>query len=84
MQIEKRALQVLTEIKNGSKPEQGNDSLELFGEALHFLDSNNLATGITVNRADETKEVTGYTIEDECSVTVSGYEFLEKNTGPEE
>ncbi|WP_050182809.1 YjcQ family protein [Domibacillus robiginosus] len=80
MQIEKRALELLIDMKNGSKPSQGDTSLESFGEALHFLDSNNLVTGITVSRSDE-GEIIGYTIEDEYSVTVSGYEFLEKNTG---
>ncbi|WNS79446.1 hypothetical protein RRU94_18115 [Domibacillus sp. DTU_2020_1001157_1_SI_ALB_TIR_016] len=80
MQIEKRALDLLNIMKNGEKPGQGETSLQSFGEALHFLDSNNLATGITVNRSDE-GDIVGCTIEDECSVTESGYEFLEKNAG---
>lgn len=84
MQVEKRALHILNRMKDGVKPERGSMDLEPFGEALHFLDSNNLATGITVNRADEGKEIIGYSIEDEHSVTVSGYEFLEKNAGQEE
>ncbi|OES45543.1 hypothetical protein [Domibacillus iocasae] len=84
MQVEKRALHILAKMKNGIKPEQGSVDLEAFGEALHFLDSNNLATGITVNRSGEGKEIVGYSIEEEYSVTVSGYEFLEKNVGQEE
>lgn len=80
MQIEKRALNLLNIMKNGQKPGQEGTSLQSFGEALHFLDSNNLATGITVNRSDE-GDIVGCTIEDECSVTESGYEFLEKNAG---
>lgn len=84
MQVEKRALHILNKMKNGVKPEQGSVDLEAFGEALHFLDSNNLATGITVNRSGEGKEIVGYSIEEEYSVTVSGYEFLEKNAGQEE
>lgn len=80
MQIEKRALDLLKEMKNGSKPIHGEANLESFGEALHFLDSNNLATGIVVNRSSE-GEITGYTIESDYSITVSGYEFLEKNMG---
>lgn len=80
MQIEKRALNLLKEMKNGSKPLKGEADLEAFGEALHFLDSNNLATGIMVKRSSE-GEITGYTIEDDFTITVSGYEFLEKNIG---
>jgi hypothetical protein len=83
MQVEKRALHLLNTMKNGIKPEQKEMDLESFGEALHFLDSNNLATGITVNRSGEGKEIIGYSIEDEYSVTVAGYEFLEKNAGQE-
>lgn len=79
MQVEKRALELLKQMKSGSKPEQGTQDLKSFAEALHFLDSNNLATGITVKRSKEGREV-GYSIDESFSVTVSGYEFLEKNT----
>lgn len=79
MQVEKRALGLLNSIKKGEKPEQGNEPLQTFGEALHFLDSNNLATGITVERSEEEKNIKGYSIEDDFSITVSGFEFLEKN-----
>lgn len=85
MQVEKRALQILREMKKGKKPNQENQDLESFGQALHFLDSNNLATGITVERAGEEKKIVGYSIDDSFSITVSGFEFLEKNnTGSED
>lgn len=79
MQVEKRALEILKKMKSGIKPEQGDQELEEFGDALHFLDSNNLATGITVERSGEEKKIVGYLIDDSFSVTVSGFEFLEKN-----
>lgn len=79
MQVEKRALDLLNSIKKGEKPEQGKEPLQTFGEALHFLDSNNLATGITVERSEEEKNIKGYSNEDDFSITVSGFEFLEKN-----
>lgn len=82
MQVEKLALTILENIKSGVKPDW-NDygvGLETFGEALQYIDSNNLATGINVKRAETGKEIMGYFTDEDFSLTLPGREFLEKNT----
>ncbi|MGG3448580.1 YjcQ family protein [Domibacillus aminovorans] len=82
MQVEKLAVNILGNIKMGMKPDW-NDygvGLEKFGEALQYIDSNNLATGINVKRTEAGKEIMGYFTDDDFSLTLPGMEFLEKNT----
>lgn len=81
MQVEKLALNILENIKSGRKPDWNNYGvgLEKFGEALQYIDSNNLAIGINVKRTEAGKEIIGYSTDEDISLTLPGMEFLEKN-----
>jgi hypothetical protein len=82
VQLEKLALKILEDIKNGVKPDYSDYQVEFgkFGEALQFIDSNKLVTGITVKRAGAGKEIIDCSVDNSVSLTLPGFEFLEKNT----
>ncbi|OKL37361.1 hypothetical protein [Domibacillus mangrovi] len=81
MQVEKLALNIHENIKSGRRPDSNNYGvgLEKFGEAIQYIDLNNLAIGINVQRTETGKEIMGYFSDEDTSLTLPGMELLEKN-----